>query len=149
MEKIIHLAGGGTEHDQVNVFAIEKNFYNDIKSGKYYVEPIGGEIWFDYFQDDICDSLDKDIANSIIDFIKNFENNIRDEDGCINAIPIEIIDIISEKFDVDRETIEEIFNETMSKKYNDAFGESLISELEIKYKGESNIYSIVNVTTLW
>lgn len=151
MTKVIYIAGGGNTDDQFNVIAIEKNLYEDIKNGKYYVPRFGGGIDFNWFQDCLYDAIDDDIADSIYDFVVEFKGNIIDENENIAAIPVEVVDAISRRFGIKKSKIEELFDvASLSKMYdNDFEGSSSISELEIKYDGEINTYSIVNVTTLW
>lgn len=150
MVKVINLAGGGNTDDNFNVIAIEKNLYEDIKKGKYYVNRSGGGIDFSYFQDCLYDSIDDDIEDSIYDFVVEFKGNVIDDCEDIAAIPVEVVDAVSRRFGIKRDVIEELFDEVMSKTFdNDFEGTSSVSELEIKFDGEINTYSIVNVTTLW
>ena len=76
---------------------------------------------------------------------------IIDENEDITAIPVEVVDAISRRFGIKKSKIEKLFDvASLSKMYdNDFEGSSSIPELEIKYDGEINTYSIVNVTTLW
>lgn len=150
MAKVIYIAGGGNTDDNFNVIAIEKNLYEDIKNGKYYVNRSGRGIDFSYFQDCLYDSIDDDVADSIYDFVVEFKGNIIDENEDIAAIPVEVVDAISRRYGIKKNKIEELFDEVMSKTFDDDFeGTSSIPELEIKFNGELNTYSIVNVTTLW
>ena len=151
MAKVIYIASGGNTDDQFNVIAIEKNLYEDIKNGKYYVNRSGGGIDFNWFMDCLYDSIDDDIADSIYDFVVEFKGNIIDENEDIAAIPVEVVDAISRRYGIKKNKIEELFNmASLSTSYNDDFaGTSSIPELEIKFNGELNTYSIVNVTSLW
>ena len=151
MVKVINLAGGGNTDAHFSVVAIEKNLYEDIKNGRYYVNRFGGGIDFDWFQDCLYAFIDEDIADSIYDFIVEFEGNIIDENEEIAAIPVEVVDAISRRFGIKKVKIEELFGDaSLSTSYNNDFeGSSSISNLEIKYGGELNTYAIVTVTTLW
>ena len=151
MVKVINLAGGRNTDAPFSVVAIEKNLYEDIKNGRYYVNRFGGGIDFDEFKDCLYDFADEDIADSIYDFIVEFEGNIIDENGDIAAIPVEIVDAISRRFEIKTVLIEELFDDAyLSTSYNNDFeGSSSISNLEIKYGGELNTYAIVTVTTLF
>ena len=151
MVKVINLAGGRNTDAPFSVVAIEKNLYEDIKNGRYYVNLFGGRIDFDWLQDCLYDFIDEDIADFIYDFIVKFEGNIIDENEDITAIPVEVVDTISRRFGIKKVKIEELFDDAfLSTSYNNNFeGSSSISKLEIKYGGELNTYAIVTATTLW
>lgn len=157
MTKIINIANGSNTNGNFNVIAIEKNLYKDIKNGKYYVNHSGNPIDFSYFrncfsffQDYGKYSIDDDVLESIFDFIRKFEGNILNDNKGIFAIPIEIIDAIVKKFKVNKNYIENIFDEAMNKTFDNSFENTAsISELEIKINGETNTYTIINVTTNW